>query len=173
MCIRDSFDSALSAEDLLLARCPRICKRWYPPDVVAKLDAINEENPWSDEHIHAALSMCDNSEENGNNTNHADYQIHLVKKDLERRFQVLKSIRRRFRAFIIDEAQDNSNQQWRMLSRLWGEREAQEGDPDPPDSPWQPTICWVGDQKQRIYGFRQAQVSGMSRYTVHLSLIHI
>ena len=170
--LHDHSDVAQSAEDLLLARCPRICKRWYPPDVVAKLDAINEENPWSDEHIHAAISMCDNSEENGNNTNHADYQIHLVKKDLERRFQVLKSIRRRFRAFIIDEAQDNSNQQWRMLSRLWGEREAQEGDPEPPDSPWQPTICWVGDQKQSIYGFRQAQVSGMSRYTVHLRAIN-
>ena len=59
-----------------------------------------------------------------------------------------------------------------MLSRLWGEREAQEGDPEPPDSPWQPTICWVGDQKQSIYGFRQAQVSGMSRYTVHLRAIN-
>ena len=36
---------------------------------------------------------------------------------------LLKKIRRRYRAFIIDEAQDNSPLQWRLLSRLWGERE--------------------------------------------------
>jgi len=170
--LHDHSDVAQSAEDLLLARCPRICKRWYPPDIVATLDAINEENPWSDEHIHAAISMCENSENNDKQNHHADYPMQLVKKDLQRRFQILKTMRRRFRAFIIDEAQDNSNQQWRMLSRLWGERESKEGDPDPPDSPWQPTICWVGDQKQSIYGFRQAQVSGMSRYTVHLRAIN-
>ena len=169
----DHSDVAQAAEDLLLARCPRICKRWYPRDIVEALDAINEEYPWLDEHIKTAISLCGNPEQGDDIApHHIDYPMRLVKEDLQRRFQVLQSMRRRFRAFIIDEAQDNSNQQWRMLSRLWGEREKKEGDPNPPNSPWQPTICWVGDQKQSIYGFRQAQVSGMSRYTVHLRAIN-
>ena len=169
----DHSDIAQAAEDLLLARCPRICKRWYPPDIAAALDAINEEHPWRDEHIQTAISLCGNPEQGEDIAkHHLDYPMRLVKEDLQRRFQVLQSMRRRFRAFIIDEAQDNSNQQWRILSRLWGEREMKEGDPDPPNSPWQPTVCWVGDQKQSIYGFRQAQVSGMSRYTVHLRAIN-
>ena len=79
--------------------------------------------------------------------------------DLQTRYSRLRSIRARYRAFIIDEAQDNSAQQWRLLGRLWGPRTLPENHPVP-DSPWQPTICCVGDRKQSIYAFRQAQVSG-------------
>ena len=170
--LHDHSDVSEAAEDLLLARCPRICAKWYPRDIVAALNAIDDGQPWRDEHIHAALNLCGNPEHDEISENHQEYSMKLVKEDLERRYAVLKTVRRRFRAFIIDEAQDNSNQQWRLLSRLWGEREQKEGDPDPPNSPWQPTVCWVGDQKQSIYGFRQAQVSGMARYTVHLRAIN-
>ena len=170
--LHDHSDVAQSAEDLLLARCPRICRRWYPPDIVAALDDIDNNRPWRDEHVFNAISLCGDPDNGKIPKEHSEYPMRLVKDDLERRFQVLKTIRRRFRAFIIDEAQDNSNQQWRMLSRLWGEREQKSGDPEPPNSPWQPTICWVGDQKQSIYGFRQAQVSGMARYTEQLRLIN-
>jgi ATP-dependent exoDNAse (exonuclease V) beta subunit len=170
--LHDHSDVTQAAEDLLLARCPRICTRWYPPDITAALNAIDDEQPWRDEHIHAAISLCGNPDDGEIARHHVDYPMKLVKEDLERRYVILKTLRRRFRAFIIDEAQDNSNQQWRLLSRLWGEREEKEGDPEPPNSPWQPTVCWVGDQKQSIYGFRQAQVSGMARYTVHLRAIN-
>ena len=170
--LHDHSDVSEAAEDLLLARCPRICAKWYPRDIVAALNAIDDGRPWRDEHIHAALNLRGNLEHDEISEHHQEYSMKLVKEDLERRYAVLKTVRRRFRAFIIDEAQDNSNQQWRLLSRLWGEREQKEGDPDPPDSPWQPTVCWVGDQKQSIYGFRQAQVSGMARYTVHLRSIN-
>jgi len=170
--LHDHSDVSEAAEDLLLARCPRICAKWYPRDIVAALNAIDDGQPWRDEHIHAALNLCGNPEHDEISEHHQEYSMKLVKEDLQRRYAVLKTVRRRFRAFIIDEAQDNSNQQWRLLSRLWGEREQKEGDPDPPNSPWQPTVCWVGDQKQSIYGFRQAQVSGMARYTVHLRSIN-
>jgi len=170
--LHDHSDVSDSAEDLLLARCPRICSRWYPRDIVSALNAIDDSKPWRDEHILTALKLCGEPEQDEISEHHKEYPMKLVKDDLVRRYEVLKTIRRRFRAFIIDEAQDNSNQQWRLLSRLWGEREQKEGDPEPPNSPWQPTICWVGDQKQSIYGFRQAQVSGMARYTVHLRAIN-
>ena len=79
--------------------------------------------------------------------------------DLQIRYTRLCNIRARYRAFIIDEAQDNSAQQWRLLGRLWGPRNLPEGH-TVPNTPWQPTVCCVGDRKQSIYAFRQAQVSG-------------
>ena len=36
-------------------------------------------------------------------------------------------------------------------------------EPEPPKGPWDPTICLVGDIKQSIYRFRQAQVTLMNR----------
>lgn len=170
--LHDHSDVSDSAEDLLLARCPRIASRWYPREMVSALEALDDRRPWRDDHIHTAFSICDNLlEESGDNESDRK-EIQLARDDLSRRWETLLEIRRRFRAFIIDEAQDNSNQQWRLLARLWGERQHKEGDPDPPDTPWQPTVCWVGDQKQSIYGFRQAQVSGMARYTEHLRAIN-
>jgi ATP-dependent exoDNAse (exonuclease V) beta subunit len=179
--LHDHDDVVRLAEELLLARCPRICRRWYPPEVVQALDGIDEQHPWTDSHLDSATAVVASAfsiiKENGVERRELverfrDWPMTKVEEDLRRRIEVLKGIRRRFRAFIIDEAQDNSDQQWRLLSRLWGVRARQEGDPDVPNSPWQPTVCWVGDQKQSIYGFRQALVSGMSRYTVHLRAIN-
>ena len=82
------------------------------------------------------------------------------------------TIRRRYRAFIIDEAQDNSPLQWRLLSRLWGERRVDEGEPNPPDTPWQPTVCYVGDVKQSIYAFRQAEVTGFLEFARQLMAVN-
>ena len=96
----------------------------------------------------------------------------VIKSDLVRRIERLKTIRRRYRAFIIDEAQDNSPLQWRLLSRLWGERSTFEGEPPCPDTPWQPTICYVGDVKQSIYAFRQAEVVGFLEYARRLMAIN-
>ncbi len=170
--VHDHSDVTDAAEDLLLARCPRIARKWYPREMVSDLDRIDDGQPWRDDHIHSALNRADELLEREGLVEGEAKAVEQAKDDLLRRWQTLLEIRRRFRAFIIDEAQDNSNQQWRLLARLWSERERKEGDPDPPDSPWQPTICWVGDQKQSIYGFRQAQVSGMARYTTHLRAIN-
>ena len=179
--LHDHDDVVRLAEELLLARCPRICRRWYPPEVVQALEGIDEQHPWTDSHLDSAITIVESAfitvEENDVKRREIteqfrDWPMSKVEEDLKRRIEVLKDIRRRFRAFIIDEAQDNSNQQWRLLSRLWGTRARKQEDPDTPNSPWQPTVCWVGDQKQSIYGFRQALVSGMSRYTVHLRAIN-
>ncbi len=175
--MHDHDDVASLAEDLLLTRCPSVCRRWYPPEVVEQLDALDLDNPWTDTHLDAAMAVVQSAfgvvEENGVERQvftdeFRDWPMQQVADDLTRRIHTLKTIRRRFRAFIIDEAQDNSIQQWLLLSRLWGIRQRAEGDPDAAQSAWQPTVCWVGDQKQSIYGFRQAQVSGMARYTSHL-----
>ena len=56
----------------------------------------------------APVALCGNPEQDEISERHKEYPMKLVKDDLVRRYEVLKTIRRRFRAFIIDEAQDNS-----------------------------------------------------------------
>ena len=151
-------DIASLTADLLLARCPRIMRAEYPVEVVQVLDRLSEES-WRDDHILEAISLLEGfvekPESGGMNTNEAE----RLRDDLQNRYTRLRSIRARYRAFIIDEAQDNSAQQWRLLGRLWGPRKLPDGY-SVPNTPWQPTVCCVGDRKQSIYAFRQAQVSG-------------
>ncbi|HIF16857.1 MAG TPA: hypothetical protein EYQ85_06360 [Candidatus Poseidoniales archaeon] len=149
--IHDHSDMQRLAEDLLLSRCPDVCRTWYPRQMVDELDSMTDE-PWSDVHIRRAL-LCETSEPK-------------AVLDLEMRLALVKRLRRKYRAFIIDEFQDTNPQQWRLLARLWGRREAQPDDPEPPCGDWEPTICLVGDVKQSIYRFRQAQVSVM-RNAIH------
>ncbi len=144
--MHDYSDIQRLAEDLLLARCPDICRTWYPERVIDLLDDL-PLNPWEDAHIEKALSLA---------SEHAE-----VYTDLENRFEVVKSLRRRFRTFIVDEYQDTNPQQFRLLCRLFGRRKLESNDPKPPESPWDPTICVVGDLKQSIFRFRQAQVTVM------------
>ena len=134
--------------DLLLSRCPAIVRHWYPPEAVQALDDLGNE-PWSDNHIRRALSIMQNEEEK-----------HL---DLRRRYALLKQIRARYRAFIIDEYQDTNPEHARLLSRLWGRRDGISENHPAPAGPWDPTICIVGDMKQSIYRFRQAEVTVMRR----------
>ena len=79
--VADYDDMHRYAEDLLLARCPSVCRRWYPENVIIALDSIGDE-PWLDNHLTKAITACgDNSE---------------VKKDLMRRITILREIRRGF-----------------------------------------------------------------------------
>ena len=151
-------DVASLAADLLLARCPRIMRAEYPIEVVYALDALPEQS-WSDEHIYSAISLMEGFVKDPEQAGLDAKEAKRLLEDLQNRFSRLREIRSRYRAFIIDEAQDNSAQQWRLLGRLWGQRSLPEGTPSP-DTPWEPTICCVGDRKQSIYAFRQAQVSG-------------
>ncbi|HJM44411.1 MAG TPA: UvrD-helicase domain-containing protein [Candidatus Poseidoniaceae archaeon] len=144
--MHDYSDIQRLAEDLLLARCPDICRTWYPEGVIDLLDNL-PLNPWEDIHIEKALSLA---------SENAD-----VYTDLENRLEIVKSLRRRFRTFIIDEYQDTNPQQFRLLCRLFGRRKLESSEPRPPESPWDPTICVVGDLKQSIFRFRQAQVTVM------------
>lgn len=136
------------AEDLLLTRCPTICRRWYPKKVVWALDELSSQ-PWKDDHLNLARQ-------------HAEGHPKVLA-DLDRRVAILHDIRRLYRAFIIDEFQDTNPQHLRLLARLWGRRRLDSGEPEPPAGDWDPTICIVGDMKQSIYRFRQAEVRVMRR----------
>ncbi len=149
--VYDHSDMQRYAEDLLLARCPDICRHWYPTAMVNALDELGER-PWLDGHILRALEAVPVGTDGD-----------IARADLSRRFEMLKRLRRRYRAFIIDEYQDTNPQQFRLLARLWGRRALEVDEPTPPEGPWDPTICLVGDVKQSIYRFRQAQVTVMER----------
>jgi ATP-dependent exoDNAse (exonuclease V) beta subunit len=144
--VHDYSDIQRLAEDLLLARCPDICRTWYPDKIINALDNLSE-NPWEDLHIEKALNLSSDNDE--------------VYHDLMHRYDVIKSLRRKFRIFIIDEYQDTNPQQFRLLSRLFGRRKLDTGELPLPVSSWDPTVCVVGDLKQSIFRFRQAQVTVM------------
>ena len=165
--VHDFDDIQRMAGDLLLANCPKICEKFYPEEVINALNNCPSES-WKDDHIINAISILENLEKD------SMFNIKESKNDLDRRYDLLKKIRRRYRAFIIDEAQDNSPLQWKLLSRLWGRRHFGETEAyEEPDTPWQPTICYVGDIKQSIYAFRQAEVTGFRNFSEILRGINI
>ncbi len=170
--VHEHRDIALLAGDLLLASCPRVCRTFYPEPLISALDSIGE-NTWRDDHIHRAFVVLDEMEANPELAGGAASNLGEIRRDLDHRYQKLRQIRRRYRAFIIDEAQDNSPLQWRILSRLWGPREfvATDGLHEP-DTDWQPTVCYVGDMKQSIYAFRQAEVAAFRQFAHRLRAIN-
>jgi len=169
--VHDFDDIQRLVGDLLLSNCPDVCRKFYPKSVIRELDSIGEE-PWRDDHIDRAFDQISILEENPSMAGESASNLGVIRLDLERRIELLRNIRRRYRAFIIDEAQDNSPLQWRLLSRLWGSRKFMQGEAEPPDTPWQPTVCYVGDVKQSIYAFRQAEVVGFLEYARKLMSIN-
>jgi len=161
-------DVASLAGDLLLAQCPRIMRSRYPVEVVNALDALPLD-VWRDDHIQIALSIMDKFCEKPTEAAKSLNELELLRLDLQSRYSRLQEIRAQYRAFIIDEAQDNSALQWRLLGRLWGERTLPSNHPRP-ETPWEPTVCCVGDRKQSIYAFRQAQVSSFADFSKMLRL---
>ena len=154
----DFEDVQRMAADLLLARCPEAVRDGvWPEAVVHALDhpAVASEDsmegPWSDQHIERAIVLA------GDNT--------ALVNDIQRRWDRIKRLRREFRAFIIDEFQDTNPAHLRLLARLWGPRHRTGDEPAGPRSGWDPTVCVVGDMKQSIYRFRQADVRVMRSTT--------
>ena len=148
--VHDYDDIQVLVGDLLLSRCPEICRfnEDYPAAVVEALDSLGDE-PWTDHHIERAFTLAQGNDK--------------CLDDLGRRVKVLQSIRRTYRAFIIDEYQDTNPSHFRLLARLWGPRDRRSDEPSPPSGDWDPTVCIVGDMKQSIYRFRQAEVTVMLR----------
>ena len=170
--VHEHRDVALLAGDLLLDSCPRICRSFYPEPLISALDSIGE-NTWRDDHIHRAFVVLDEMDANPQLAGNSASNLAEIRRDLDARYQRLRQIRRRYRAFIIDEAQDNSPLQWRILSRLWGPRDFHASDDlYEPDTDWQPTVCYVGDMKQSIYAFRQAEVAGFRQFAHRLRSIN-
>ena len=155
--VHDFDDVQRLAADLLLARCPDAVRFEYPEKVVEALDSLDDE-PWLDLHISSAMTLAQDNPK--------------CLADLQQRFSILQTLRRRFCAFIIDEYQDTNPAHFRLLSRLWGRRGKQHDDPERPLGPWDPTVCIVGDMKQSIYRFRQAEVTVMRRTVESIKLIN-
>ncbi|RPJ73176.1 MAG: hypothetical protein EHM24_08405, partial [Acidobacteria bacterium] len=75
----------------------------------------------------------------------------------------------RYHHVLVDEFQDTSRAQWRLVARLiesWGE-----GAGLSHDAPLQPSIFIVGDRKQSIYGFRDADVRLLRRARRHIQAL--
>ncbi len=75
----------------------------------------------------------------------------------------------RYHHVLVDEFQDTSRAQWRLVARLiesWGE-----GAGLSHDAPLQPSIFIVGDRKQSIYGFRDADVRLLGRARRHIQAL--
>jgi ATP-dependent helicase/nuclease subunit A len=73
----------------------------------------------------------------------------------------------RYHHLLVDEFQDTSQAQWELVWRLvcaWGEGLGMEQ-----DAPLPPSIFLVGDRKQSIYGFRDADVAGLARAAVSIA----
>lgn len=170
--LKDYTDTRDLVRDLLLSRCPEICRDFYHQSIIDALDNFNISKPWNDGHIHMAFEELNKLENSPKFAGASFPHLQEIRRDIEYRFELLKKIRRRYRAFVIDEAQDNSTLQWQILSRLWGERLFKKDEVDVPDTPWQPTICYVGDIKQSIYAFRQAEVGGFRQYSNYLREIN-
>ncbi len=77
-------------------------------------------------------------------------------KDMDEFAQSRFRLEARFRHVLVDEFQDTSRAQWQLVAQLvrnWGEGFGAAADAI------QPSIFIVGDRKQSIYGFRDADVS--------------
>ncbi len=156
--VTDYDDMHRFAEDLLLARCPAVCRTWYPKKVIDALDSIGNK-PWRDDHLTRAIVASEDKSD--------------VHEDLMRRITILRELRRGYRAFIIDEYQDTNPQHFRLLARLWGRRHLESDELRPPAGEWDPTVCIVGDMKQSIYRFRQAELTVMRRAVEIIRTINV
>jgi ATP-dependent helicase/nuclease subunit A len=77
-------------------------------------------------------------------------------KDMDEFAQSRFRLEARYRHVLVDEFQDTSRAQWELVAQLvrsWGEGAGAASDALPP------SIFIVGDRKQSIYGFRDADVS--------------
>ena len=75
----------------------------------------------------------------------------------------------RYHHVLVDEFQDTSRAQWELVELLvasWGE-----GAGIAHTGPLQPSVFIVGDRKQSIYGFRDADVSVLREAVRHLELL--
>jgi ATP-dependent helicase/nuclease subunit A len=81
--------------------------------------------------------------------------LHLLK-DMDEFAQSRFKLEARYRHVLVDEFQDTSRAQWELVAHLvrsWGEGVGAAADAIPP------SIFIVGDRKQSIYGFRDADVA--------------
>ncbi len=172
--LHDFEDISELAGDLLLSRCPQICRTFYSSPIIDSLNRIDIQRPWSDDHLDRTLELANEAVKDPTSLGYASIsEAEKALEDLIERVNLLKRIRRRYLAMILDEAQDINPRQWRLLSRLWGPRLREENDLIPNQNlEWEPTICYVGDIKQSIYLFRQAQVSTFHRFAEHLRRIN-
>jgi ATP-dependent exoDNAse (exonuclease V) beta subunit len=75
----------------------------------------------------------------------------------------------RYHHVLVDEFQDTSRAQWELVELLitsWGA-----GAGLAHTGPLQPSVFIVGDKKQSIYGFRDADVSVLQEASRHLELL--
>ena len=83
--------------------------------------------------------------------------------------QVREDYQRRHQYLMVDEFQDTNRMQWDLVSLLvksWGE-----GDGLANEGPLAPSIFIVGDRKQSIYRFRDADVSILQDATDKIALL--
>jgi ATP-dependent helicase/nuclease subunit A len=89
-------------------------------------------------------------------------------KDMDEFAQSRFKLEARYRHVLVDEFQDTSRAQWQLVAQLvrnWGEGFGASTDAI------QPSIFIVGDRKQSIYGFRDADVSVLDEAAAFVSAL--
>ena len=105
-----------------------VCRNWYPQSVVKALDSLGDR-PWQDDHLFRAINASQGNDD--------------VHKDLMRRISILRDLGDNIEHLLSMNIKIQTTA-FPLAGKALGRRKLEDGEPAPPASEWDPTICIVG-----------------------------